>query len=206
MALARQTPGLLATLGPYPSAPLLLAAWGTLYVFRRAAAFGLRFCIETFGGTVFSRFGMQVILNFVFAGWACNKKQYWVVALALLCVYNIYVPAVWNDGRLNGVLEAEGYALVARKESVTGYVSVLDNLKDGFRVMRCDHSLLGGEWLQQESVSSLREPVYGIFVMLEAVRLVETKSVQKTLAKADGDKKALVMYGSCQYPNHCRTD
>ena len=92
------------------------------------------------------------------------------------------------------MLEREGYALLARQESVTGYISVLDNVKEGFRVMRCDHSLLGGEWLKQEAGSILREPVYAIFVMLEAVRLVETVGMKRAPAKADVNKNALVMY------------
>lgn len=197
LALARETPDLF--LGPVPGVPLLVAAWGTLYVFRRAAAYGLQFCIATFGTAVFSRFGMQVVLSLVFAAWAWRRKQYWVIALALVSVFNVHVPAVWNEGRLHGVLEAEGYKLVARQESLTGYVSVLDNVKDGFRVMRCDHSLLGGEWLKQVPGSNLKEPVYAIFVMLEAVRLVETGSTKGSPSKKDSDKKAMVMYGFCRF-------
>ena len=194
MVIAKQTPDLLSSLGPYPGAPLLLAAWGMLYTFRRVAALGLQFCIDTFGTAIFTRFGMQVILSLVFAGWAWQRRQYLVISLALLSVFNIHMPAIWNDARLHGVLEREGYALVARQDSVTGYISVLDNLKDGFRIMRCDHSLLGGEWLRRETGSKLREPVYAVFVMLEAVRLVETISMKQAPAKADADRKALVMY------------
>lgn len=206
LALARQSPDLWANLGPLPGVPLLLVTWGTLSLFRRVAAYGLQFCIETFGTAMFSRFGMHVILSFVFTGWAWKKNQSWVLALALLSLSNIHLPAVWNEGRLRGVLEMEGYALVARQESVTGYVSVLDNVKDGFRIMRCDHSLLGGEWRKQVSGSTLKEPVYGIFVMLEAVRLVETESMNNTPRKGDNDKKALVMYGSYRLVNLHQAD
>ena len=202
MTLARQTPELWDNLKPLPAAFLLLAAWGTMSVFRRGAAYGLQFAIETFGAEGFSIFGAQFVLGFGFAALAWWKKQYWVVvvALALSSAFNVHVPVVWNQGRLNGVLQAEGYKLLARQESVTGYVSVLENVKDGFRVMRCDHSLLGGEWVKEMSGSKLKEPVYGIFVMLEAVRLVETKSTIKGSVKGDDSrKKALVMYGICRF-------
>ncbi|CAL8583639.1 hypothetical protein XPA_009260 [Xanthoria parietina] len=87
--------------------------------------------------------------------------------------FSVYSPFSYSDTHLNSTLHHHGYSLIARRESYTGYISVLDNNKDGFRVMRCDHSLLGGEWLPQPGYESqLREPVYAIFVMLEAVRLV----------------------------------
>jgi hypothetical protein len=55
--------------------------------------------------------------------------------------------------------------------------------------MRCDHSLLGGEWLSRSDRNSiLAEPIYGVFVMLEAVRLVEVKK-----SVPDSEAKALVM-------------
>ncbi|KAI4244242.1 MAG: hypothetical protein LQ352_006870 [Teloschistes flavicans] len=90
-------------------------------------------------------------------------------------LYTAHIPSTYTNGLLNATLHNHGYSLVARQESVTGYISVLDNAKDGFRVMRCDHSLLGGEWHPPPGKQSgMREPVYAIFVMLEAVRLVQS--------------------------------
>ncbi|KAL8691029.1 MAG: hypothetical protein Q9224_004266 [Gallowayella concinna] len=92
-------------------------------------------------------------------------------------VFSSYTLLPHSNNILNGTLQDFGYSLVARQESNTGYISVLDNVKDGFRVMRCDHSLLGGEWLPQPGYEhNLREPVYAIFVMLEAVRLAQPDS------------------------------
>ena len=54
--------------------------------------------------------------------------------------------------------------------------------------MRCDHSLLGGEWLIKGARNSMPEPIYGVFVMLEAVRLVE---VEKPIP--DSEAKAFVV-------------
>ncbi|EQK98301.1 spermine/spermidine synthase [Ophiocordyceps sinensis CO18] len=82
---------------------------------------------------------------------------------------------------------SDGWLLLDRRESVTGYVSVLQSLQDGFRVMRCDHSLLGGDWIDKRQ-AKLPEPIYGVFVMLEAVRLAETES-----PVPDEDAHALVV-------------
>jgi hypothetical protein len=67
-------------------------------------------------------------------------------------------------------------------------MSILESRDQGFRVMRCDHSLLGGEWLAKSDRNLLAEPIYGVFVMLEAVRLVEVKK-----SVPDSEAKALVM-------------
>ncbi len=110
--------------------------------------------------------------------------------------FSVYSPFSYSDTHLNSTLHRHGYSLIARRESYTGYISVLDNNKDGFRVMRCDHSLLGGEWLPQPGYKSqLREPVYAIFVMLEAVRLVLSVDDPATKPEVqDRLESALVMY------------
>ena len=85
----------------------------------------------------------------------------------------VFTPA------LNETLAPWNHTIIARRESVTGYVSVLDNTEAGYRVMRCDHSLLGGEWqkapkgLEHLARGGFKEPIYAVFVLLEAVRLVE---------------------------------
>ena len=44
--------------------------------------------------------------------------------------------------------------------------------------MRCDHSILGGIWTELppgvEQSAVVKEPIYSVFTMLEAVRLVES--------------------------------
>lgn len=59
--------------------------------------------------------------------------------------------------------------------------------------MRCDHSLLGGEfWVddqRREEGITVPEPIYAVFAMLEAVRLIEGSGQ----ARPDDDKNALVM-------------
>ena len=80
-----------------------------------------------------------------------------------------------------------GWTLIDRQESVTGYISIIESAQKGFRVMRCDHSLLGGEWLASRK-RRLADPIYGVFAMLEAVRLVEVPA-----KVPDKEANALVM-------------
>ncbi|KAF2821797.1 hypothetical protein CC86DRAFT_373574 [Ophiobolus disseminans] len=76
------------------------------------------------------------------------------------------------------LLATQNYTLLARQESITGYISVMENSADNaFRLLRCDHSLLGGEWLVTPEAYAKgqrqRESIFAVFVLLEAVRLIE---------------------------------
>ncbi|PGH34868.1 hypothetical protein GX50_02318 [[Emmonsia] crescens] len=88
--------------------------------------------------------------------------------------YNVHFPFERTTALLNSTLQAENFVLLHREESLTGYLSVVENVKEHYRVMRCDHSLLGGEWTQMPNTQypEVREPIYSIFTMLEAVRLI----------------------------------
>lgn len=146
----------------------------------------------------FSRFGVLAVISLCYALLGGPRKILtFVGSIALLHLFliNPHLPLAHNTGLLNATLQSESYSLLARQESLTGYISVLDNVKDGFRVMRCDHSLLGGEWINKPPghPAVLNEPIYSIFVMLEAVRLVETESSRTREAKVDQDKRALVI-------------
>ena len=117
----------------------------------------------------------------------------------LLAVPGIIHTAYYNPGcteyagtrYLNATLASANLTVLARMESLTGYVSVMENSYAKYRVLRCDHSLLGGEWLMPpEGLEHLgtgeREPIYPVFVMLEAVRLVRPGPAAK-------EPKALMM-------------
>jgi len=88
-------------------------------------------------------------------------------------------PMCVLKSELNETLSAYNYTLIARHESNTGYISVLENFQLGYRVLRCDHSLLGGEWqrppvgFEHMGHPNFKEPIYSIFVIMEAVRLIE---------------------------------
>ena len=149
-----------------------------------------------------TRSGIQLLLAALCA--AVSPSKLLLLALPSLVhsiLYNVHMPFPNMLPRLNETLLDEStYIIRARQESLTGYISVLDNTRDGFRVMRCDHSLLGGEWLEPpqgaEHTPKVKEPIYAIFTMLEAVRLVQSDT-QKTSADVteDGQEQALVMYG-----------
>ena len=85
-------------------------------------------------------------------------------------------PTTFNV--LNEALHTHNWTLLDRRWSNTGYISVLESIDMQYRVMRCDHSLLGGEWLltdkrREEEGWRVDEPIYSVFEMLEAVRLME---------------------------------
>ena len=144
---------------------------------------------------IFSRFGLQATISFAYVSFERSFKRlafFGILPIFHLLFVNPHIPMAYNTAILNATLQAEGFSMVARQESFTGYISVLDSVRDGYRAMRCDHSLLGGEWINKPKghPAILNEPIYAIFVMLEAVRLVETESVEEI---TDDDKRALVM-------------
>ena len=145
---------------------------------------------------LFSRFGLQAIISLSYAVLERSYKRlalFGILPLLQLVSVNPHLPLKYNTAALNATLQARGFSLVDRQESLTGYISVLDNVNDGFRVMRCDHSLLGGEWINKPEghPAVLNEPIYAIFLMLEAVRLVQTVSAGDT---TDNDKNALIVW------------
>lgn len=140
---------------------------------------------------IFTRLGLQVLVSTLYS-LLLPSKALVIALLPLLHILssNVHSSLSHTTAVLNSTLHAHDFVLLARQESLTGYISVLDNLISGYRVMRCDHSLLGGEWLQRETSRALRlkEPIYSVFVTLEAVRLVKPQ-----VAKPDNKKQALVM-------------
>lgn len=143
---------------------------------------------------LFTRAGLQILIAVLYAAAIPSKAILLAVPPLLFhLTSNVHLPLGHTTAALNSAISDEGYALVARQESNTGYVSVLDNLEDGFRVMRCDHSLLGGHWVKKRhnyEPPAVKDPIYAVFTMLEAVRLVETSHIGP---RVDADSKALVM-------------
>ncbi|KAK7536751.1 S-adenosyl-L-methionine-dependent methyltransferase [Phyllosticta citribraziliensis] len=106
---------------------------------------------------------------------------------------NPHFPGSANFAVLNQTLNEHNYTILERRESLTGYVSVLESQESYFRILRCDHSLLGGEWkvtpARMESGQWHPEPIYSVFAMLEAVRLVKTGPADEQ--RPDSEKTAL---------------
>ena len=172
----------------------MIATYGLFSVVQKAASYYITRHVGS--RMIFTRSGLQFFVA-TFYALLLPTKFIIIAILPILhsAICNPHMPLQHNSDLLNATLQTQGYSIVARQESLTGYISVLDNIKDGFRVLRCDHSLLGGEWLhdQGRSISKLREPVYAIFVMLEAVRLVEFSASKPQPAIPDNEKHALVM-------------
>ncbi|KAL3420876.1 spermine spermidine synthase [Phlyctema vagabunda] len=134
---------------------------------------------------VMSRVGLQLLLTSIYTILAPSKLLLFALpALLHTSIFNNHFEAPWTTSSLNSTLQASGWSLIDRQDSLTGYISVIESKKDGFRVMRCDHSLLGGEWMIS-SRNRVSEPIYGVFVMLEAIRLIEVPNpVPDALANA----------------------
>lgn len=132
---------------------------------------------NTIGNSVMqTRLGLQIVLISAYSILFPSKILIYILPAVLhLALYNTHVPSSYADSLLRTSLENKGWSLLERRESLTGYISVLENHEQKFRAIRCDHSILGGEWLSYVNNLGIAEPIYSVFVMLEAVRLVELK-------------------------------
>ncbi|QDS69327.1 hypothetical protein FKW77_003397 [Venturia effusa] len=139
----------------------------------------------------FTRSGLQLLIASLYA--ALSKAPY-LLAVIPAMLHTMYAnPHYYSNAGfkvLNRTLNANNFTILDRMDSLTGYISVLESHENQYRVLRCDHSLLGGDWLVSESRAKRgqtgRESIYSVFTMLESVRLVEGTS-----AKSDAEKSAL---------------
>lgn len=164
-----------------------LGSWALLQLARRHAAAHLRANMGRL--VVYTRVGLEVALGAAYTALAPSR----LVALALppllhTLAANPHLAAPRASAALAGDMAARGWLVLERRESLTGYLAVVQSVEHGFRALRCDHSLLGGNWVQG-AAGRVPEPIYGAFAMLEAVRLVE-----RAAPVADADAAALVMY------------
>ncbi|KAI1387610.1 S-adenosyl-L-methionine-dependent methyltransferase [Hypoxylon trugodes] len=120
-----------------------------------------------------TRVGLELVLASAYSIFARSKLLVWAIPAFLhAAFYNTHLITPITTNSLNTTLHINAWSIVDRWESTTGYISVLDSHRDGFRVMRCDHSLLGGEWTKFPR-KIVAEPIYSVFAQLEAVRLVQ---------------------------------
>ena len=152
------------------------------------------FISHALGSTfMFSRAGLQLFIGLLYAAAIPSRLLVLAIPSVLFSLFfNVHIPLGYLTSSLNTHLNHEGFVLLDRQDSITGYVSVLENVEDNYRVMRCDHSLLGGQWtgISNDIHPNVKEPVYAVFTMLEGVRLVETDQGD---ARADAGSEALVM-------------
>lgn len=154
-------------------------AIGSYALFSTAQKFFTTVVNNNIDGTMFkTRAGHQLILAVLYAlTLPSNLLIAAIPSLIFSLTSNPHIPLLRTTSLMNSTLQAQNFTLLERTESLTGYLSVIENTEHHFRVMRCDHSLLGGEWTQpslyKSSNTRVREPVYPVFAMLEAVRLIE---------------------------------
>ncbi|OJJ48325.1 hypothetical protein ASPZODRAFT_61817 [Penicilliopsis zonata CBS 506.65] len=167
---------------------------GSYIVYAIGEKFAKAFIAKVIGSMfLFSSTGLQILLAILYAATVPSKWLLLAIPSILFTLTsNVHLPLGYTTAALNSALADEGYHLIARQESTTGYISVLDNLDDGFRVMRCDHSLLGGQWTNAEGSYNpvVPDPIYAVFATLEAIRLVETEQGEP---RTDAYSKALVI-------------
>lgn len=152
---------------------------GSLLLFTLAKLAAKKSIFHYVGRYVFTtRVGMQMIVAMLYASiLPSNLLMLSMPSVAFTTLGNIHSPLQQTTAVLKDTLATYNYSLLARQESLTGYISVLENRDLKFRAMRCDHSLLGGEWVispRKGQHALVKEPIYAIFAMLEAVRLVKT--------------------------------
>ncbi|KAJ4355468.1 uncharacterized protein N0V89_003484 [Didymosphaeria variabile] len=149
----------------------------------------------------FTRIGFQMLLGSVSAFLTPSRVILFAFPAILHTLWaNPHHPSESAFIKANATLAStQNFTILARQESNTGYVSVLENHADiAFRILRCDHSLLGGEWLvtpeAYKNGQRQRETIFSVFVLLEAVRLVKnTAADDKTIVLPDEKKSALVV-------------
>lgn len=166
----------------------------TYVIYSAGEHFAKAFIAKAIGLTSLTSIaGLQFLATVLYAAVVPSKLLLLAIPSVLFTLTsNVHLPLSHTTTAANSVLENEGYGLLARQDSSTGHISVLENLDDGFRVMRCDHSLLGGQWtkMPRNYAPTVHDPIYAVFTMLESIRLVETDHGE---SRTDADSKALVM-------------
>jgi hypothetical protein len=180
-----------------------------VWIFRILSAIVLAFSIRytdviltehflPFIGILWSRFsalvyfGLFAVLIDVIP--MIKKRQYVRLLFTLATIFSVALFVLNQPHVLPGVTDGllrrlpSGYTYLARQESVTGMLTVVENSAAGYRVLKCDHSLLGGLWTgikrreleakgekEDIEVRSIyeAESVYTTFYLQEVARLVE---------------------------------
>jgi len=132
-------------------------------------------------GILWSRFSLLLYLG-IFA--LLMDRPDWlmlatVIPIALMILNQPHVTTGVTP-RLLARLPSE-FTYLDRRESITGMITVIENSELGYRVLKCDHSLLGGLWVgmkrkegfTEEEAVDQADSVYSAFLLQEAIRLVQ---------------------------------
>ncbi|UKZ80967.1 hypothetical protein TrVFT333_008733 [Trichoderma virens FT-333] len=146
-----------------------VGSWGTFKLVEHIA----EKLLQKHVGTVFwyTRMGMEILLAGSYTVFAPSKYLALAIpALVHTAMFNPHVSTPTATALLNTTLMADDWMILDRRSL----------LQDTYR-------LLGGDWVEWRG-NQVTEPVYAVFVTLEAVRLVE-----REVPVADADAKALVI-------------
>ncbi|RHZ78145.1 hypothetical protein Glove_167g96 [Diversispora epigaea] len=94
------------------------------------------------------------------------------ILIFFFAIYNVNFNPQCNPSIIqNVVVNNIEYSIIARNDSITGWIEVLEEIHPrNIRVMRAGHSLLGGVY------RNTWDSVFGSFYFMEAVRLIERKN------------------------------
>nr|XP_019011130.1 uncharacterized protein I206_04442 [Kwoniella pini CBS 10737]OCF49911.1 hypothetical protein I206_04442 [Kwoniella pini CBS 10737] len=81
--------------------------------------------------------------------------------------------------------------VISSEKSITGQIVVAENLKDGYRFLRCDHSILGGRWIREVEDKSkstgkridMGDSIFATFNLQEIVVLAHRSDPSESLIK-----------------------
>ncbi|WVF71495.1 hypothetical protein IAT40_006301 [Kwoniella sp. CBS 6097] len=81
--------------------------------------------------------------------------------------------------------------IISSERSLTGQIVVAENLKDGYRFLRADHSILGGRWIREVSDQSatggkrteMGDSIFATFNLQEVAVLAQRSDPSESLAK-----------------------
>ncbi|KAJ9123297.1 hypothetical protein QFC22_001495 [Naganishia vaughanmartiniae] len=104
-------------------------------------------------------------------GHADKVMNFWFVVHATLLA--LALQSVFRNAKYPIVSLKGGVRILNSTQSVTGTVVVGENLVEGYRFLRCDHSLLGGRWIKENErgATLYGDSIFSAFVLQEAGRL-----------------------------------
>ncbi|KAJ3274807.1 hypothetical protein HDV01_002011 [Terramyces sp. JEL0728] len=111
-----------------------------------------------------------------------TKRVYLGIVILLALVSNIFYKSIGiGQCTINSPAKPGGsnIRILEHAESLIGYVSVVDTPSEygPIRLMRCDHSILGGTYLDYDNAS-----IYSAFYHLDFVRYVKRKKLYPEIA------------------------
>ena len=103
-----------------------------------------------------------------------------IIALRQQIFLRPYPPYTTANGQLR---------ILSSEKSLTGQIVVAENLLDGYRFLRCDHSILGGRWTRQvmageETGTEMGDSIFPIIALQEVAILAHRSDANDTVARA----------------------